>query len=399
MAVLKTFWGMSLANDMKVLFLFLGLLASMPAAAATWRVELDGSGDFDNTWDAALSADAGDTLLLGAGRFDEVHRFYIYEPRDQYLDTHLYLPSRDITVIGQGPGVTVLGHSGDPDVYGILAFFQWNDDYDAVLRIENLGIENTRVGLYANYEEMVIHVSNVEFKSCETGIRTFNRESSVTNCLASDIQLYAFSGVGSVINCEIESTIVGIHAYGECLIEGTVFRDCETAIEYTGSTFNPPNDPEGNIIDCDLTENIEVGISASQVGKCNLNSNRITASLACVSAENNIVVTGSNNVFTSAGGYILYGRLGARYDLQGNDILHSNSLYAVGIYQYFAPPEIIHDLTGNWWGDYSEADLPQHIHDGNVSNSVYSFVEYLPMAGDSVPASSVSWGSFKASFR
>jgi len=376
-------------------------MASPPVSAATWRVELDGSGDYDSTWDAVWGADAGDTILIGAGRFDTVHHYESHDGAewDGSVDTHMLLHSRDLTVIGQGPGVTVLGNSGLPNIFGIAVVFDYHTDWDAIVRIENLSIESTDTGIAVFYNEPIIHVANVEFLSCLWGIRAISSESSATDCFASGITNVAFTGVGTVSGCEVNGALVGVDTYGNSHIESTVFRNCKTAIDYSGTTLGPPNDLECTIVNCDLTDSIEFGISADHLAICIVSGNSITATAACIAGEGDIVVTGANNVLTSDGGYILFSRFGARFDMQGNDFIHSRSVNAVGVYQYNDLPAIVHDLTGNWWGDYTEDDLPLHIHDGNQSSSVNSFVEFLPMAGGSVPTKGMSWGSLKASFR
>lgn len=49
-----------------------GGLAAGAADAATWRVEKDGSGDFMIIQQAVEAAADGDTIRIGAGRFDDV---------------------------------------------------------------------------------------------------------------------------------------------------------------------------------------------------------------------------------------------------------------------------------------------------------------------------------------
>ncbi len=156
--------------------LLLGLTASPPVSAATWRVELDGSGDYESTWDAVWRADAGDTILIGAGRFDTVHHYESHDGAewDGSVDTHMLLHSRDLTVIGQGPGVTILGNSGLPNIFGIAVVFDYHTDWDAIVRIENLSIESTETGIGVFYNEPIIHVANVEFLSCGRGITAFS---------------------------------------------------------------------------------------------------------------------------------------------------------------------------------------------------------------------------------
>lgn len=52
--------------------LFLILVISISVDAATLRVEQDGTGDHTSLFAATMAAGENDTVLVGAGRFDEV---------------------------------------------------------------------------------------------------------------------------------------------------------------------------------------------------------------------------------------------------------------------------------------------------------------------------------------
>ena len=56
---------------------FAGLIALVPecAQSETWRVEQDGSGDFVTIHDATIACSAGDTIMIGPGRYDDFHPF------------------------------------------------------------------------------------------------------------------------------------------------------------------------------------------------------------------------------------------------------------------------------------------------------------------------------------
>ena len=53
-----------------ILFVIL-LLLPQATLAATWHVEQDGSGDFDDIQPAVDAAAAGDTILIGPGHYDQ----------------------------------------------------------------------------------------------------------------------------------------------------------------------------------------------------------------------------------------------------------------------------------------------------------------------------------------
>ena len=95
---------MQTASRIAMIALCLCLAAS--AQGATWRVEHDGSGDFEVIQDAVDAAAPGDVIIVGPGRYQE---FQVWN--DEIRDWHFYvlIETDDLTIIGSGPETTIIG--------------------------------------------------------------------------------------------------------------------------------------------------------------------------------------------------------------------------------------------------------------------------------------------------
>jgi hypothetical protein len=65
----------------------------------------------------------------------------------------------------------------------------------------------------------------------------------------------------------------------------------------------------------------------------------------------------------------------------------------------FSTTQVTHDLSNNWWGTTSEAEIQAWIYDRADNPGRGGLVNYRPFAGQSVPTEATSWGELKASFR
>lgn len=91
------------------------LLSAVPLAAATWRVELNGSGDFTDIQPAVDAAAAGDTIRIGPGRFATFRPIEL----PGFFDEVIVLVTKpNLTFIGAGKGVTRVGTTYNYVPYG-----------------------------------------------------------------------------------------------------------------------------------------------------------------------------------------------------------------------------------------------------------------------------------------
>ena len=73
--------------------------------AGTWRVELDGSGDFTVIQDAVDAAAPGDTILVGPGRFETMRPILFWEG----YNATVALQKGGLVLQGSGTEQTIIG--------------------------------------------------------------------------------------------------------------------------------------------------------------------------------------------------------------------------------------------------------------------------------------------------
>jgi len=134
----------------------LGLVLADGAQARTWTVAKDGSGDATVIQDALDMAAPGDTVLVGAGRYDSFQYVPVY---NGVLQIIAFVRKDSLTVRGVdrdavilGPEVPIPG-SGDEVYAGVRI------DYDLRgVRVERLTLEGMTDGIYAGGEVRVSEV-------------------------------------------------------------------------------------------------------------------------------------------------------------------------------------------------------------------------------------------------
>lgn len=110
---------------MRNMFLvILMLVAFSESMAAVFLVEKDGTGDFQFLQDAADAAASGDTIRVGPGRFHQWAVYYEIPGTLQYT-TPMLIDSKDLLVIGQPDGSTIVGPAepwsgGTPSHHGLV---------------------------------------------------------------------------------------------------------------------------------------------------------------------------------------------------------------------------------------------------------------------------------------
>jgi len=126
------------------------VLNAAVVGARTWYVEKDGSGDYTVIQNAVNAAASGDTIRIGAGRYDD-KQLVTCPGWGEYVRV---LVNKDtLTLIGSGPE-TIVGQeewwSEDQGPHrGIVASDWWGS---RVLRVEDIRFENMGVGLYTSFE-------------------------------------------------------------------------------------------------------------------------------------------------------------------------------------------------------------------------------------------------------
>ena len=169
----------------------LGCLLFSSVEGAVLRVEKDGTGDYTVIQDAVDAAEDGDTVLIGPGRYTEVHDFEYYYGRITQVCITL---EKSLSIIGAGRGVTVIepvdAAKTQSDPGGIASR---SSDLDVFL--SDFTIENTpgHAILYDMDSGGRVEITRVGISNCFSGInvkRTMN--SHIFEC---DIQTTIHRGI------------------------------------------------------------------------------------------------------------------------------------------------------------------------------------------------------------
>ena len=84
--------------------------------------------------------------------------------------------------------------------------------------------------------------------------------------------------------------------------------------------------------------------------------------------------------------------------IHGSD-LHKGSGAVITCIRPAAWGAVIHDLTNNYWGTTSAADIQAWIIDSNDDANIAATVLYSPFSGEALPTESTTWGELKALWR
>ena len=135
------------AKRISLLLIVLGLAANA-AIAATITVRKDGTGDYIRIQPALDAAASGDTVLIGPGEYTTLNPSYI--PGYAWdVDVGAYVRVPDLTLIGAGAGLTVIGptsYQGDSQTFSPKALVWLEGD---LRRIEGITFRNCYEGIHA----------------------------------------------------------------------------------------------------------------------------------------------------------------------------------------------------------------------------------------------------------
>ncbi|MBK7670634.1 MAG: right-handed parallel beta-helix repeat-containing protein [bacterium] len=372
------------------------LLAASPLTAATWRVELNGSGDFTDIQPAVDAAAAGDTIRIGPGRFATFHPIGL----PGYFDEVIVLIRKpNLTFIGAGKNVTRIGPTSAyvPYAKAPRAFFSLSPNN---FKLRDLTVENVCLLVFAsNYVDIEgctfnapdhriicisIYDSAARVESCEFTLYgalgvLFNGPSS-----GAVINACQFLGTGNSnpVNCSFGPRNVSVSG---CNVTngGFVFYDA------TGSVANCTfvngiakalhvDMPTSNILLNSVT--IEGG---AEVGLSILGSGRVTAEGLVIAGTTTAAIT------TSARSYL---------SVRNSSILPASG-WAVYANVSSGWPTHTLDLTNNNWGVTDAAAIDAMIWDHHDDPNNPCTVIYQPYVGQPVSIESTTWGGLKSLWR
>lgn len=376
-------------------FLAAGAFTARPAAAVTWRVEADGSGDFTGLQAAADAAASGDTLRVGAGRFATLQSRATV---DGTFETALCVPVPDLTVIGAGRDLTFIG---PPTWYGPVGEYPKGVTATGagVVRLRGLTVENLPHAVWW-------HGGTVDLRDCRLraggfgfiGLHADGAGGAAVDCAFETTEEDGFAvwldGAPSfaVTGCRFDGPGSGVTVAGAST--GVAVAGCEVAGAFGGILFDGS---AGSVTDCLVTAAAVVGFAAVGGAQVSLDHLFVRGADTGLHVGSGADVTGDAVVLEQTQNTAVALDGDAVLALHGSHLLPSAGR-AVSCWGY-PGATVTQDLTGNWWGVTDAAAVAAMIHDLADDADVHCLVDYEPLAGAPLGAAAVSWGDLKASFR
>lgn len=360
-----------------------------PAAAATLRVERDGSGEFMVIQEAVDAAAVGDTILVGPGHYSEstfVNGFH----------QNVWVTVDSLTIRGVEREQVIIGPEAGPvgwDTIGIGAL------EPKMVTIENLTIANAYHGTCIAGERQIVRGCRI--RDGFAGVVSYALlETLVEDCVfdnntdaavqSSDI----FNSTGVVVRDSYfwnNSGAIDLQTDGS-LVQNCVIKSGLVGIQFSfGAT--------GSVVGCDIQNVRNDGIVIIG-GLVQLTANKI------ISAESGVALTvsggraeGLGNVFKAGGVHeaIVFFNQGTA-SLHEGHILQSNDALCVWTKSGSGNGHTI-DLTNNYWGTADASAIAECIRDSQDFESLTGTVLFEPFHTQPVATEKQSMGSLKALFR
>ena len=378
------------------------VLATNSGRAATWRVELDGTGDYTSIQAAVLGAASLDTIQVGPGRYDTM--FTYTPPQGGWTDEVIVaVEGKDITIIGSGDRGTVIGPAVAPP-WSITGPIGIVTTQTGSITMSEIVIENMSIGIY--HAASSIDACNIYVSNCRVGIATMGQGVSTIggsgfNDCAWGVMATRDEGAHS-LSIEVcafagrQPGVTGCHVLAQYLeyveISGSTFSDGLTSVQVDRTS--------AHIEGCAILSGVwtHVIILGSDVLMTN---NMLSGGGRQLYLGGGALLRGSGNVLSGTGsawpGSATIEVSRSSIDFHGNDIYRDGSMdYVVRCGSGTDEPV---NLVDNYWGPIWPGWHDQYIYDGNDTLTVGTVVEYAPYLEGSVPNETMSWGEVKSMFR
>ena len=373
-------------------------LAAAPSrvAAATLRVERDGSGDYATIQPALDAAASGDTILIGPGEYTEYSMVrLIGYAWDVVVFAYTELPN--LTIIGAGAEQTIIGPTVpmlDYSTYSAKCLVWINGTQ---LRLRGVTLRNCYEGLHV--PQGSLDVESCKFLGHELGV------------------IWLAQGAGGrfhdieFVSPAIQPSAVSIHGP----TSGIAFSEI---VSTGGGRFYFSGAGGVTFDHCDLAGGVS-GVSCYSGASVTIRNShlhgasnqQLDLSEASGSVENCVLEGGGEAIYLwsygslTVTGSVLSGSfrtidtLGAtQLTVNGSHILRTGQ-WAVWANGSIPGGRRTYDLTNNYWGTSSAADIAAWIWDSNDSSENWGTVNFQPFSAQEVPTEPTTWGDLKALFR
>jgi hypothetical protein len=390
---MKAAWGQGVG------VIIAGLLAvgTGQAAAATWRVQLDGSGDFLDIQPAVDAAAAGDTILVGPGRFDTL---WPASGKADAAQAVVTVAVADLTLIGAGRDKTFIGPENWYAPVGA-----WpagvRGGSDQVLRLRSLTIEHLPRAVEwpagsIDLADCVLRGGGFGFYGLWTGAA----QGLVQDCAFETTEEDGFaiwleqSASFAIVDSRFDGIGVGVTATGGAAgvsISGCTFAGSFTAIAFGGASA-------GTVVDCSVSgaavQSLSV-VGGSQVTVNGLFVDGGDHGLHAGGAGTLVTVLASafENTLVSAVSF----DTDAVITMHGSHLLPATG-WAVSSFLYPGAPAVL-DFGQNYWGTTDEAIIAALIHDSVDDPAIHGTVQFAGASVTPLGETPTTWGDLKASYR
>jgi hypothetical protein len=371
------------------------LLAATPLLAATWRVELDGSGDFTEIQPAVDAAAAGDTIRIGPGRFATFHPIGLPGSFDEVI---VMVTRPNLTFIGAGRDVTIVGPQTSyvPYARGPRAFFSLPPNTFA---LRSLTVENVYLLVFANN---YVDIEDCSFYARDhriSCVTVYDSAARVESC-----KFTVYGGLGVVLNgpssgaeiSDCEFMGLGNSNPVNCSFGPRNVRVSDCTIANGGFIFH---NTTGTVENCTFTNDIATALQVD-MRTSSLHFSNISIAGG---AQFGLVALGCN---ITAEGLLIAGTTTAAIAVSGLNsmAIHDSSFLpasGIAVHCNVSPsyPAQTLDLTRNNWGVTDAAAIDALIWDHRDDPNNPCTVLYEPYVGQPVSVEPTSWGDLKAIWR
>ncbi len=385
-------------------FILVLMFHSALCMASTWQVELDGSGDFIVIQDAVDAAAPGDTILIGPGRFETVRPVPYWEG---YSST-ITIMKGGLVIEGAGPDQTVIG-TGIID-WNYRAIIGWSDSAVFSFTLNNATITGGYNGLHYEGDDLLVDRCN--FSGSEFGIAAFSVAGCViSNCNFSGLE-FAFSNYSTnsdlqISDCYFDDCHLGISVQftSQATVNNCVINHPGSGIQFDGVVGSVNNCQVFGASDSGYGSGmVFTGGSRAEINDCTIDWS-MTDNHSALRIVNGSILSGTMNLIKGGGLTSIYcSGPGCLQDFHHNEITKANtfSLIAKFFDENFNNPNIIMDISNNYWGTENESlistwidDAIDHPNDPTYRQEVF----FHPPLSELVPVKKKTLGNFKSMFR
>ena len=380
---------------MRCLALVLLVSASISAHAATWHVAKDGSGDFTVIQDAVDAATPGDTIRIHAGRYEEmVEDFDLWGDGSYFANPHVAVTKDDLTFIGDGADVTIIGPEVRPDdPPALYSGFCATYAYAGRVVYRDLAIESVDIGLMISCATS--EIAGFRAKAMVEGIRVSASEScTIDDCVFNDcgdgVVSYSQARNVTVRNSEF---IDGGTAY---LALGTVdvlIEDC-TATEMR-SGFLIQQGASVTLRRVSLQGYLATGIEVCSGASAEVLDCTIVGGIGGINSLGESLWCEGTRVAGQSAAVVSINSDGATVFCDC-ELINGGWLTVYCLYNGSGDCHV--EMTNNYWGTDSEEQIADWVYDSNDDPDRCCTVDFIPFHSESMPTEAKSWSSVKGLF-